>query len=67
MFRIEPIPSETLRELKENLCAPGTPKETEPDLPLSACVSPAEAWVSSGLLWGQGLWLQQTWEPCHVI
>ena len=25
-------------------------------------MSPAEAWVSSGLLWRQGLWLQQTWE-----
>ena len=22
---------------------------------------PAETWVSSGLLWRQGLWLQQTW------
>ena len=26
-------------------------------------MSPAEAWVSSGLLWRQGLWLQWTWEP----
>ena len=24
-------------------------------------VSPEEVWVSSGLLWGQGLWVQQTW------
>ena len=24
-------------------------------------MSPAEAWVSSGLLWAQGLWRQQTW------
>ena len=39
---------------------PGTPKETEPDLPLNVCVSPVEAWASSVLPWGQGLWLQQT-------
>ena len=31
-------------------------------LALSVWVSPAEARVSSGLLQGQGLWLQQTWE-----
>ena len=36
--------------------------ETEPDWPLSVWVSPMEAWVSSGLTWGQGLWLQQTWD-----
>ena len=45
---------------------PGTPQETEPDLPLHVRVSPAEAWVSNGLLWGQGVWLQQTWEAQHV-
>ena len=46
---------------------PGTPQETEADLPLSVWVSPAEAWVSSGgLSRGQGLWLQQTWEAQHV-
>ena len=27
-------------------------------------VSPAEVWVKSGLLQGQGLWVQQTW-VCH--
>ena len=40
--------------------------KTKPDLPLSVWVSPVEAQVSSGLSWGQGLWLQQTWEAWHV-
>ena len=44
---------------------PGTPQETEPDLPLSVLVSPEKAWVSNGLPQGQGLWLQQTWEVWH--
>ena len=42
----------------KTLCTPGNPTETEPDLPLSAWVSPAEVWVSSGLLQGQRLWVQ---------
>ena len=33
---------------------------------LSVWVSPAEAWVSSGLPQGQGLLLQQTWKALHV-
>ena len=32
----------------------GTPHETGPDLPVSVQESPAEAWVDSGLLRGQG-------------
>ena len=44
----------------------GTPQETEPDLSLSVSVSPPEAQVSSALLWGQGLQLQQTWEAQHM-
>ena len=36
-----------------------TPKENDPDLSVSVPESPAEAWVSSGLLQGQGLWLRQ--------
>ena len=43
-----------------------TPQKTEPDLPLSVWVSPVESRVSSGLLWGQGLWRQQTGEAQHV-
>ena len=43
------------------MCAPGHPTETEPDLPLSFWVSPMEVQVSSGLLQGQRLWVQQTW------
>ena len=31
-----------------------TPQETDPHLPVSAQESPVEAWVSSGLLQGQG-------------
>ena len=42
------------------------PRETEPDLPLSVWVSLAEAWVSSDLPLGRGLWLQQTWEAWCV-
>ena len=45
---------------------PGKPQETEPDKPLSVWAAPADARVSSGLLWGLWLWLQQTWELCHV-
>ena len=41
---------------------PGTPQETDPDSPLRFWVSPVEACVSNRLPWGQGLWLQQTWE-----
>ena len=31
-----------------------TPQETDPDLPVSVQESPAEAWVSGGLLQGRG-------------
>ena len=36
-----------------------TPQETDPDLLVSVQESPAEAWVSSGLLQGWGHWVQQ--------
>ena len=39
-----------------------TPQETDPDWPVSVQDSPVEAWVSSGLPQGHGLWLRQTWE-----
>ena len=58
-----------LRGLKQNFVhtrSQGPPQETEPDLPLSVWVSPAEAWVSSGLPPRQGLWLKQIWEARHV-
>ena len=54
----------------KTLCAPGprNPAETEPDLPLSVSVSPAEIRVSSGLPQGQGnrpgshsVWLKSSW------
>ena len=67
-FRIKPYTHQRcLESSNKTLCTPGPrdPTETEPDLPLSAWVSPAESRVSSGLSRGQGLWLQQTWEaPC---
>ena len=36
-----------------------TPQETDPDLPVSFQESPAEAWVSRGLLQGQQQWMRQ--------
>ena len=36
-----------------------TPQETDPDLSVSVQESPAEAWVNSGLLQGQGYWTQE--------
>ena len=57
-----------LREFKQPLCTTGARDhtETEPDLTLSIRVSPAEAWVYSGLPQGQGLLLQQNWVTQHV-
>ena len=43
-----------------------TPQETEPDLPVSVQESPVEVRVDSGLLRGQGHWIQQSWEPWVV-
>ena len=57
-FRIKPHTHQRCSKgSNKTMCIPGDPKETEPDLSLS----PAEVWVSSGLLQGQGLWVQQTW------
>ena len=39
-----------------------SPQETEPDLPVNVQESLVKAWVDSGLLWGQGHWLQQSSE-----
>ena len=36
-----------------------TPQEADPDLPVSVQESPAEAWVSGGLLQGWGHCVQQ--------
>ena len=53
--------NQTLGGHKQNLVHTRTqekgaviPQETEPDLPVSVQESPAEAWVNSGLLRGQG-------------
>ena len=37
-----------------------TLQETETDLPVSVQEPLAEAWVDSGLPWGQGRWIQQS-------
>ena len=59
---------QTLGGHKQNLVSTRTqekgavsPQETEPDLSVSVQESPAEAWVDSGLLWGQGHWILQCW------
>ena len=50
MFKIKPhTPQRHSEGSNETLCAPGDPTETEPDLPLSIWVSPAEVRVSSGV------------------
>ena len=62
VFRIKPHTHQTHSEGSDKtLCTPGDPTDTEPDLPLRVWVSPEEVRVSSGLLQGQGLWVQQTW------
>ena len=50
-----------LEGTNRNLCTPGpkekgavTPQGTDPNLPVSVQESPAEAWVSRGLLQGRG-------------
>ena len=40
----------------------GTLQEIEPDLPMRVWGPSVEAWISSGLLWGQGLWQQKSWK-----
>ena len=57
---------QTLGEHKQNLVHTRTqekravtPQQTEPDLPVSVRESLVEAWVDSGLPWGQGHWIQQ--------
>ena len=60
MFRIKPHTHQRCSDgSNKALCTPGPrdPTETEPDLPLSVGVSPAEVQVSSGLWQGQGLWV----------
>ena len=60
-FRIKPLTHQRCLGGPNKPCAPGDLTETEPDLPLNVWVSPAAVWFSSGLPWGQGLWVQQTW------
>ena len=60
-FRIKPYTCQRCSEgSNKTLCAPGDSTETEPDLPLSVWVSPAEVQVSNGLPQGQELRVQQT-------
>ena len=64
MFRIKlyTCPCQRCSEgSNKTFCTPGNPTEPEPDLLLSVWVSPVQVWISSALLLGQGLWVQQTW------
>ena len=62
MFRIKAHTCQTrLEGSNKTLCASGDPKDTEPGLPLSVSASPMGVWLSSYLLQGQGLWVQQSW------
>ena len=57
LFRVKPHTRQRCLEGSNKPCAPPAPRdptETETEL----WVSPAEVWVSSGLLHGQGLWVQ---------
>ena len=68
-FRIKPHSCQRCLEgSNKTLCIPGPrdPTETEPDPPLSAWMSSVVVRVSTGLLQGQGLWVQQTWIIQHV-
>ena len=61
-----PIPS---RDAQRAQTKPGATRTHRPRRDWARCVyvSPAEAWVSSGLPWGQeGLWQQPTWEAWRV-
>ena len=50
-FRIKPHTHQKHSEgSNKTLCTVGEPTETEPDLTLSVCMSPAEVWVRSCLL-----------------
>ena len=54
-FRIKPHTYQRhLEDSDKTLCTTGDPTETEPGVTLSVWVSPAEVWVRSGLLQGQG-------------
>ena len=64
-FRIKPHTwQRCLEGSNKALCAlgPRNLTETELNLPLSVYASPGEAQVSTGLLWVQGLWMQQIWD-----
>ena len=52
---------EILRVLKQTLCAHQDPETPQRLRQNCVWVSPEEVQVSSGLLRGQGLWVQQTW------
>ena len=60
-FRIKPHTRQRCSEGSNKPCMhqdPDTPKRLSQN---GNRMPPAEVWVSSGLLQGQGLWVQQTW------
>ena len=65
---------QTLAGHNQTLCTPGPrrkrqwPHKRQSETCLCVMESPMEAWVDTGLLPGQGNWLQQSWEPqCHDV
>ena len=60
-FRIKPHTHQRYSEGSNKPCAHQDPETPQRLTQNSVCVSPEEVRVSSGLLWGQGLWVQQTW------
>ena len=48
-----------LRGLKLTLCTPGPRDPRDWDRMVCECL--LRVWVSSGLLWGQGFWVQESW------
>ena len=61
MFRIKPHTHQRCSEGSNKPCAHQDPETPQRLSQNCVWVSPLEVWVSSGLLQGQGPWVQQTW------
>ena len=60
-FRIKPHTCQRHSEGSNKPCAPQDPETPQRLSQNCVRMSPVEVWVSSGLLQGHGLWVQQTW------
>ena len=68
-LELNPTPTKEASRAQTKPCVhqnPGTPQEAEPDLPLSVCLLWRHGWAACPLLWGQVLWLKQTWEAWQL-